>query len=48
MGMTKNDALDFAKKGVRINTLCPGWARLSMLECSFMDADELGLLTRLL
>jgi len=31
MGMTKNDALDFAKKGIRINTVCPGFVETPLV-----------------
>ncbi len=39
--LTKALALDYAKKGIRINSVCPGYIHTPLLENSNLDVDEL-------
>ena len=41
VGMTKTAAIEFAKHGIRINAVCPGFTRTPMLEGADTDAAYL-------
>ena len=43
VGLTKSVALEFARKGLRVNVVCPGNVRTPMLE-GFTGGDEQALL----
>jgi NAD(P)-dependent dehydrogenase (short-subunit alcohol dehydrogenase family) len=32
LGMTKSDALDYGKEGIRVNCISPGWIRTKLTE----------------
>jgi len=45
LGLTKADALDYGKHGIRINCVCPGWIRTKMtkfLEGTAMEHVLIG------
>ena len=43
IGLTKAGGIDYAKHGIRINALCPGYTRTPMALGSIADADGLTL-----
>lgn len=38
-GLTQADALDYAKEGVRVNCICPGWIKTAMTESLWSDPE---------
>jgi NAD(P)-dependent dehydrogenase (short-subunit alcohol dehydrogenase family) len=40
LGLTKSASMEFAKQGVRVNTVCPGVILTPMLEKGFIDNKE--------
>ena len=41
VGLTRSVALEYAQKGIRVNTVCPGWVRTAMVEGAFERNPEL-------
>lgn len=44
LGLTKADAMDYAKHGIRINCLVPGWIQTAMTAALREDAALVGVL----
>lgn len=42
IAMAKNMALDYAKDGIRVNVICPGWIQTPLVEDWFGQQDDPG------
>ena len=42
LALTRNMALDYAGKGIRVNCVCPGFARTGLTQGIFADPERLG------
>jgi NAD(P)-dependent dehydrogenase (short-subunit alcohol dehydrogenase family) len=47
VALTRNMALDYAARGIRVNCVCPGFVRTPLLASVLADTARAGLLTRL-
>lgn len=41
VGLTRTAALEYARAGLRINAVCPGWVRTPMVESAFVTRPDL-------
>jgi NAD(P)-dependent dehydrogenase (short-subunit alcohol dehydrogenase family) len=47
VGLTKNMALDFAARGIRVNCVCPGFVRTPFIRALLADAERTARVTAL-
>jgi NAD(P)-dependent dehydrogenase (short-subunit alcohol dehydrogenase family) len=45
LGLTRQDGLDYAAEGIRVNCVCPGWIKTNIVDSETWESDSVGLLT---